>query len=234
MGFKSFFIKAEDAEAEVKQEQLERGEIVEEEEISDTTNENDLKFSPAIIQQASTGSVVGVFDKNIYEQLSTAITEQDLPGDDYLEFKAALKKLAAYIPDEGKLYKATFESLDLTAESLLKSLTHYIDVVDGEKEKFKIGLQSAVEEQVGKKETELQEITDKRAALKTKTKEIEAEITGLNEYENTVSSDLQQAKTKLMVTDANFTVTAEKLTSQLTGDSVKIENHLATEVESTK
>ena len=223
----NIFVKSENAEAEVKQEQLEKGEVVEE-------VTNDLKFSPAIIQQDSTGSVVGVFDKAIYEKLSIAITEQDLPGDDYLEFKSALKKLASYIPDEAKLYKATFERLDLTAESLLKSLTRYIDVVDGEKEKFKADLTSAVQNQVGTKETELENILDKRSVYKKQVEEIEAQLLELNEYENTVTADLQQAKTKLMVTDANFTVTAEKLTSQLTGDSAKIENHLSTQSESTK
>jgi len=239
MGKKSFFdnlgsifVKPDEAEAEVIHQQEAEGVVPNVE--PDNSNDSDLMFSPAIVKQATEGNIVGVFDKAIYSQLQAAIIEKDLPGDDYLEFKSSLKKLAVYIPDEAKLYKATFDSLNLNVESLLKSLTHYIDVVSGEKEKFKVGLQGAVEQQVGKKEVELQEIVDKRVALKTQIEEIEAEITGLNEYENTVSIDLQQAKTKLMVTDANFNITVEKLTTQLTGDSAKIEKHLVVSEEVTK
>jgi len=226
MGFKSIFFKDE----EVKQEQ---GVKVNLEEIETSSEETDL-FSSAIVQQAEEGGVVGVYDQDIYNQLSTAITEQDLPGDDYLEFKASLKKLATYIPDEGKLYKAAFDTLNLSVESLLKSLSHYLDVVEGEKAKFKNDLTGAVAEQVGKKETELVNLNDKREDYKAQIAELEAKISELNVYEGTVKTDLQQSKTKLMVTDANFTVTANVLIDKLTADAEKIKNHLDGAEKSTK
>jgi len=186
-------------------------------------------FSPSIVQQAEQGSVVGKYDQNIYNKLSIAITKQDLEGDDYLEFKSSLKKLAAYIPEEEKLYKATFESLDLSVETLLKSLEYYIDVVEGEKAKFKNDLSGAVEEQVGKKEQELLNLIDKKENLSSQIIELEKQIIELDKYEITLKANLHRDRTKLMITDANFTVTADKLTKKLITDMDRIKKHLITE-----
>jgi len=222
--FASLFIKEVDS-SEVSKS-VKKQEVVEE--VEQRPKASNMKFAPVTLDEpVSKGAVVGVIDNDIYDKLAQAISDNDLDGEDYLEFKNSIKKLLNYGMTEEKLYNAAFDVLNsLTYEKLCSSLDHYIGVVEQQKDNFKSALSENFETQVGSKQKAIENINVRKEEAKQKIEELQNSIVELTEQENALSGEMQETQHKLKVTEANFIVTSEKLIEQLSQDKIKIEKHL--------
>ncbi|MCB0678879.1 MAG: hypothetical protein KDC30_19420, partial [Saprospiraceae bacterium] len=122
--------------------------------------------------QSIFGQVTGLDDKSI-QFLTQALSKNNLPGFDYLEFKQSLSALAALNMDEVTAFKSAFATaatVGLTKDKLLKTARHYKNVLDQEKKQFDEALQKQMNQRVASKRSEVeklkQQIVDYQAKIK--------------------------------------------------------------------
>jgi hypothetical protein len=167
----------------------------------------------------------GSVDNKILDSLFKAISDNNLPGEDYLEFMEALKAMKSLDLDDKIKFQtvmATLSTKGLTKEKIIDSANYYIKVLQNEHEKFDVAVNNEIERQVSQKKSEIAEIekqNKERAAELTRiTEEIQKNQVEIGRL-NTV---IQAADQKIKVTANNFNVTYEFLVSQINADIEKI------------
>ena len=99
-----------------------------------------LSFAP-IAAPVISGSIIGKIDNDIFNKLSVAIEENNLQGNDFLEFMQSLNKMASLTVDEKTKFNMVFATLGtadggMSKEKLIDSIAHYLNVINNEKTTF--------------------------------------------------------------------------------------------------
>jgi hypothetical protein len=207
-----------------------KGAFVEEVPLEESTQTTTIGGNLSNVHPLTSGNVTGVFDQQIYNDLTQAISAKDLPGNDYLEFKAALKPLQAAGLNEEQQFKAAFAVLSangLTKDILFKSLDTYTSVVNSEKDEFKQTLSNVISTKVSGKQKELADNDLQVENLKSQIKAIEQQIIVLNTKSTSLTEEINETKNKVALTEANFNVTSDTLLNQLLVDKDKINKYIA-------
>ncbi|MFN8206126.1 MAG: hypothetical protein U0T82_01775 [Bacteroidales bacterium] len=167
----------------------------------------------------------GSVDNKILDSLLKAISDNNLPGEDYIEFMEALKAMKSLDLDDKIKFQtvmATLSTRGLTKEKIIDSANYYIKVLQNEHDKFDVAVNNEMERQVNQKKSEIAEIEkknkEKAAELTRITEEIQKNQVEIGRL-NTV---IQAADQKIKVTANNFNVTFEFLVNQITSDIEKI------------
>ena len=105
--------------------------------------------------------------------LAEALTKNNLPGFDYLEFKQALQALAALNMDETTAFQSSFataSTMGLTKGKLLETANFYLKILTQEQNKFEQALQVQTKKQIAGKMAETENhkkaIIHKQEAIK--------------------------------------------------------------------
>lgn len=167
----------------------------------------------------------GEFNKQIFDSLTKAIADANLPGEDYLEFISALQAMKAIDLDEKvkmQTVLATLSIKGLTAQKIIESADYYMKVLENEKEKFKQAMIKQTEGKVGSKHQQIKnlETENKKKAdqIKKLTNEINANTTKISK----LKTDIETADLKIKSTENNFNITYAHVANQITEKVEKI------------
>jgi len=174
------------------------------------------------VQNISVPTVNGVPDEKFVQMLESVITDNNIPGLDYFEFKQAVDNMKALPIDEGTKIITVFSILKgqgCTKEGLLNSIDKYVDLINKEHESFNTEMGESFKEKVENKKTKIEQSQQKIIELSNQIKE-------LNDFIITGTQEVQQEEMKLRLADANFKQSVEKVVSVLTADKEKITNFI--------
>jgi hypothetical protein len=175
------------------------------------------------VPQASTTSVQGVVDNKYVDLLESVIEQNNIPGQDYFEFKQATENMKAIVMDEKTKFQTVYQILSLQGckkDVLISSIDTYIKVIQKEKANFDAEMKSAYDQKVQAKLAE---------AEKAK-KELEAITKKVTELNNTIialSQAAQQEEMQIRATESNFKASAELIVNEMVADKEKINLYIS-------
>ena len=182
-------------------------------------------ISPAILVN---NGIVAVNEK-FMEVLFGALEKANLPGFDYLEFKQALSQLATMPMDEATRYKSAYamaQTMGVTAEKLVNTALHYLDVLKQEEGKFRQTADAQRLSQIDGRNATIKSLGDiiqqKEAQIKKLTEEINAHK---QQFEQT-QSEMAQAESKMNQTKADFAAAQNAIINQIQMDITNMKNYL--------
>ncbi len=191
---------------------------------TETKNPTSPSKSNATLK-ASQGKITTKF----MEILFKAMEDNDLDGFDYLEFKQSLKSLEKMPMDEQTRFKSAFamaQTLNATPAHLIKTATHYLNVLKQEEKKFEEALTNQRAKQIGKKEQQLvqfeQSVKDKTEQIKKLTLEIEKHQKAMDR----IKQEVTKASVKVESTKNDFEASYNLVVSQITKDVENMKNYL--------
>ena len=166
---------------------------------------------------ASPGKVTTKF----MEILFKAMEDNNLDGFDYLEFKQSLKSLEKMSMDEATRFKSAFamaQTMDATPALLVKTASHYLDILKQEEQKFENSLANQRAKQIGDKEQQLthfeQVINNNNAQIKKLTLEIEKHQKAIDR----IKQEVAKATVKVESTKNDFEASYNLVVSQIAKD----------------
>lgn len=168
-------------------------------------------------------------DEKSMESLVTALERENLPGFDYLEFKQALARLSSLNMEESLIFKSAFataSTIGVTKEKLLKTATHYKNVLAKEKKSFDAAMNKQVKAKVDGKRREVEVLKKKLAQYEAKIKELEQFKIKATETINTADETIKNAQTGIDNVKTRFESTLKALLSQIDKDIQNIGNYL--------
>jgi hypothetical protein len=174
------------------------------------------------VTQEAVSNMAGVADEKFVEMLWSVISQNNLPGQDYFEFKQAIDAMASLPIDEKSKFLTTFtifQSQGCKKETLLSSLDKYMKIIQKEQVSFASEFESQRNEKVNSKLAQVEE-------AKKKVEELNKQIMEANNFILTASQEAQQEEMKLQMTNANFNKSAEKVLGVLQSDKEKINIYL--------
>lgn len=185
---------------------------------TETNTENDT------VQPVIQGNV----DQSILDTLFKSLSDNNLQGFDYFEYKQSLKTLRGML-DEQTAFKSAFATaatMGITKEKLLETANFYVKVLEKEKDKFDEAARSqgggAVDAK--KKEIELatKSIADKSEQIRKMTDEISAAQAKINE----LKAFVLQAENKIAETSKNFVASYNTISAEINTDIEKIKQYI--------
>jgi len=163
-------------------------------------------------------TITGVADEKFVEMLTGIIAQNNIPGQDYFEFKQTIDAMSSLPIDERTKFLTVFTTFNLqgcTKQLLIESIDKYIALVKSEKENFDGELQSHRNTNITSK---VQEIEHARKRVE----QLNQEISDLNTFIITTGQEVQSNELKLQMTEANFNQSVEKVVGLLSSDKEKI------------
>jgi hypothetical protein len=150
--------------------------------------------------------------------LSKAISDANLEGFDYLEFKDAVMSLIKDGNSEESSMKSVFataKTMGLTKQKLLDAISTYLNIIVTEKKSFMDSLRQ-------KKQSDIVEV-------EVKIKDIETQLTSLGKEKDKLEKGLVASKFKLNNAEFAFNEAAKIVTSKIKADETKIKSIIAGE-----
>lgn len=163
-------------------------------------------------------NMTGVADEKFVDMLKKVIEDNNIPGQDYFEYKQSLDALASLPLDERTKFitiYATFKLQGCTKDVLLSSIDKYILVVQNEETNFNTQLSEERNANVTSKTGQIED-------AKTKLEELNKQIAETNTFIITASQEVQNAELKLQMTENSFKKSVEKVVGMLQADKDKI------------
>ncbi len=170
-------------------------------------------------------NTAGEFNEQIFDSLTKALANANLPGEDYLEYIQALKAMKDIPMDENLKIQTIFATLSvkgLTVPKVLESADYYVSVLDNEKRKFYTALDEQGKGNINSKKKQISDIekinTEKAQQIAALTEEIKANQALAAKLNN----EIAESEGKLKTTENNFLVTFDKVVAQIRGNVTKI------------
>ena len=163
------------------------------------------------------------------QQLTDALEAANMPGQDYMDLKQALKNMANLSMTEETKFQAIFATMSTggaDAQSFLQSFDYYKDVLSGEKQKFDDAIEAAMSDSVHAKQSELEKLTDVNAKNAAEIKRLSDEINSNNTQITTLQVDISSANSKLEQKKQNFEAAYQKVTKEIDDDSTKSQKYV--------
>jgi hypothetical protein len=171
--------------------------------------------------------IAGEFNQQIFDSLTKAISDANLPGEDYLEYMQALKAMKDLPLDENikiQTVLATLSTRGLTIQRVLETADFYLNVLEGEKKKFYSVLDNQAKGAINAKKGKIMEF---EKASKEKAAQIAALTNEMNQIQQevvSINSEIVDSENKIKKTESSFLFTFDKVASQIKQDVVKIQN----------
>ena len=167
-------------------------------------------------------NMTGVADEKFVEMLKKVIADNNIPGQDYFEFKQSIDALANIPLDERTKFitvYATFQLQGCKKDVLLSSIDKYVSIVQNEETNFNNELANQRNLNVTSKTTQVQD-------AQKKLNELNKQIAETNTFIITASQEIQNTELKLQMTENSFKKSVEKVVSMLTSDKDKINSYI--------
>lgn len=174
--------------------------------------------SSAPVQNAPTVSVQGVADNKFIELLEKVIEQNNLPGQDYFEFKQSVENMKQIAADEKTKFQMAYAVLSVQGckkDILISSLDKYVFIIQQEKTNFDAEMKAAYNVKVQSKLNDAEKAKKELEALSKKLNELNSTI-------QTASQEAQAEEMKIRATEANFKASADIIIAEMVGDKEKI------------
>ena len=222
---KGLFIVPEDevesSKIEKKDNKKKTPKVEKTKEVSKTNIKKTRTDSPTIVPGK------GAFNKQIFNSLTKAIADANLPGEDYLEFMEALMAMKD-IPLEQKVKMqtvlATLSTKGLTAQKVIESADYYLKVLENEKDKFKQAMISQTKGKVGEKHNKIKSLEEDNIKKTEQIKILTEEITKNQKKSTELKKSIQDADAKIKSTENNFNITYTHVENQILDNIELIKN----------
>ena len=171
----------------------------------------------------------GQVSDKFFEVLAKAMEAANQEGFDYFEFKQALANLKNVPMDDATRFKSAFamsQAMGVTADKLLNSASHYLDVLKNEQTKFVKAAENQRQAQVGNKQAQADNLEAVMRQKAEQIKQLTAEIAQHGKEVETIKSDISQAVVKVEQTSRDFDATYQLLVGQIQGDVSSMINYL--------
>ena len=167
----------------------------------------------------------GKYSQNIFDSLTTAIFEANIPGEDYLEFIEGLKAMKDLPLEESIKMKTVFMTLStkgLTIPKIVESADHYMSVLEKEKSKFYGALDGQKKHNIVGKKNKMTDLDTKNKEKAALIQKLTDEIGANNGEIKKISAELNNVEAKIKSTENDFLFTYDKISNQITGNIEKI------------
>jgi len=185
--------------------------------------------APVAVVFPVTPTLLGQADPEIAQILEKAITDSNLKGFDYFEFREVLVKMAGIPMTEEQKFQAAFaaaQSMGVDKATLTKAIDHYIGILDGKKVEFQTYVESVIASEVTSKEQAIeasnQEIQKEVGEIERLTKSIQER----RRQQDETSVAIAQARVTIQNKGASFEATYLAIVGSLQSDRTKIETYL--------
>lgn len=168
-------------------------------------------------------------DQKSVEYLAKALSKNNLPGFDYIEFKQSLAALAALNMDEATAYKSAFataSTMGLTKAKLLETATHYRNIIIKEKDHFENAVKKQIQQKVQGKQQEVERLRGQIEKHREKISQLEEQIQKFQATIDGADSQIQEAERKIQLTRDGFEVTHQSILNQIDKDLENIADYL--------
>lgn len=165
-------------------------------------------------------------NEEMFLAIVKAIKDHNQSDIDYLKFKQSVLNLQKMEMDEPTSIQSAFASLSpmgVTKKRLIDSISHYIHVVNREKEKFAEALKNQIAQQIDKPRLESEKFDDMIEEKQERIKKLEQEIKLIEQRKETIGEELAQAEEKINGTRDQFRTVYEHFSKILSNDSTLIE-----------
>jgi len=172
-------------------------------------------------------STKGEFNQNIFNSLTKAISDANLPGEDYLEFVDALQAMKDIPLDETikmQTVLATLSSRGLTVQKIIETADYYLKVLEREHDKFKEAIAHQTTGKVDSREKQIKALEEENLKKAEQIKILTDEIGNNNQQMAQIKKDIDEADFKIKTTENNFNVTYEHVANQIRSKVEKIKN----------
>ncbi len=174
------------------------------------------------------GNFHGLDNKSV-EFLTKALSKNNLPGFDYLEFVQSLRALSDMNIDEGTAIKSAFataSTVGLTKEKLIQSANHYKEVLGKEKEQFDVALKNQLSKRVKGKQSEVEKLKGQIAKWQAQVEKLQQQIAKSQETIDNADSIIQEEMQKIEKTKEAFEFTFQSIMNQIDKDLKNVNNYL--------
>jgi len=172
---------------------------------------------------------IGQEDADIKQQLADALEKANQEGYDYFEFARSVDNQAKLIPSEALRFQSTFAvatSMGLSADKLLASAEHYLNVLKKKEDEFNKALIQHQGTAVTTKEEAIKKIDADMQAKAEQIQKITVEINGLQQQKTDMINEISTAKSDLERVKNNFYATLKIFTGRITSDIEKMKSYL--------
>jgi hypothetical protein len=169
----------------------------------------------------------GEFNEQIFNSLTKAISDANLPGEDYLEFIGALQAMQKIELSESvkmQTVLATLSIKGLTVQKIVESADYYLKVLENEKDKFKQAMAQQTQGKVDEKQKQIKTLEDANLKKAEQIKILTDEINFNTEQIEKIKKDITDADHKIKATETNFYVTYDYVANQIINNVEKIKN----------
>ncbi len=181
-----------------------------------------IKGQPEQTLAPNQTTIQGVVDNKFVEVLTAVIEENNLPGQDYFEFKQAVENMKTLAMNDQQKFQTVFAVLGLqgcTKENLLLSLDKYIELIQNETKTFDTEKESQFKLKVRDKLAQVEE-------AKNEKDELNKRILDHNNKILTLQQEAGAEEMKLRATEANFQASADIIVNEMLGDKQKINSYI--------
>ena len=174
------------------------------------------------------GNFHGLDGKSV-DFLTKALSKNNLPGFDYLEFIQSLKALADMGMDEGTAIKSAFataSTVGLTKSKLLQTGKHYQQVLDNERLQFESALQNQLNKRVKGKQQEVAKLKEQIGKWKAQIQKLEDQVAKSQGTIDSADEHIQAEMNKIENTKEAFENTFQSIVRQINQDLENINTYL--------
>lgn len=226
---KGLFIVPEDEVEEQKKEEVKKEE--KKAEPVKTTTGAGTPIKTSLNSNTNTTSNVsagkGEVNKQIFNSLTKAISDANLPGEDYLEFVSALQAMKDLPIEESvkmQTVLATLSTKGLTVQKIVESADYYLKVLENEKDKFKQAMAHQTQGKIDGKHKRIKQLEEENLKKTEQIKVLTDQIEHNSEEIEKVKKDIEESDAKIKTTENNFNVTYDYVANQIIDKVEKIKS----------
>ncbi len=217
-----FVIPEDEIEEPAKKQQIQK-----EEQNKTVTEKTNISAPKTEKTQTVSTETKGQFNEQIFNSLTKAISDANLPGEDYLEFVSALAAMKAIDLAESikmQTVLATLSIKGLSIQKIIESADYYLKVLENEKDKFKQAMAQQTSGKVDEKNKQIKSLEEESIKKAEQIKILTDEINYNTEQIEKIKKDIEEADSKIKSTEHNFHTTYDYVANQIINNVEKIKN----------
>lgn len=208
---------------------IEKGKVDQENKVGNVEKEKDIlemmknKEVGSVKEVRNTGG--GKLDQKILDSLVKALEDNNMPGEDYMEFAQALKSMDNIPLEESvkiQTVLATLSTRGLTKVKIIESGAYYIDVLGKEKSKFGKAMEKQMKDGISSKNEAIIALEELNKTKSGQIVTLTQEITDNQKEIEALKTKISENDLKIRGTEDNFNITFNFVVNQLQTNIDKI------------
>lgn len=188
-----------------------------------TTSVSAYQTSISIPLMTVSGAVIV---PEIKEALEKVLADNNLPGEDYYDFRMAVKSMVGVGLDITSSTKASFASLSvkgMTKQIVIDTSKQYIEMLDKEKEKFLAAVSKKIDNKISKPKADVSSIEQENIALGKKIEEITKQINDNNTAISKKKGEVAEQESLIEKTKTNYEYTHTSVVKEIQDDITRLQ-----------